>query len=177
MRDKHLRHVNDPARTCQDGCLPGPRPVFHSRRESLAQDNLARPIRMKIKSFQISDVFFLGQTQDLASRMIEIECAPVGIRADHDVWRRLEDGSETVVRCFCSLPLANFALKRIHLFLQLPLGTLQCVVLGLDLDQHLIEGVGQDPDLVATHFVGAHGVVLVVCDRARGARQAGGSDW
>ena len=75
------------------------------------------------------------------------------------------------MRRFGALPLADLALERIHLFPQFPLGTLQCVVLRLDLGQHLIEGVGQDSDLVATHFVCADGIVLVVGDGARGARK------
>ena len=103
--------------------------------------------------------------------LIQIECATVRIRADYDVRRRLEDRSQTVVGRFGALPLADLALERIHLFPQFPLGTLQCVVLRLDLGQHLIEGVGQNSDLVTAHFVCADGVVLVVCDGARGARQ------
>src|SRR4030095_15229022 len=103
--------------------------------------------------------------------MIQIECAAVWICADHDVRRRLEDGSEAVVRRFCALPLADLALKRIHLFLQFLLGTLQCVVLRLDLGQHLIEGVGQDSNIVAAHFVCADRIVFVVCDGARGASE------
>jgi len=39
----------------------------------------------------------------------------------------------------------------------------------LDLGQHLIEGVGQNAYLVAAHFVCADGVVVVICNRTRGA--------
>ena len=41
----------------------------------------------------------------------------------------------------------------------------------LDLDQHLIKGIGQNAHLVAAHFVCANGVVVVVCDRTRGASE------
>jgi hypothetical protein len=57
------------------------------------------------------------------------------------------------------------------LFPQFPLGALQCVVLRLDLRQHLIEGVGQDSDFVPTYFVCANGIVLVVGDGACGASE------
>ena len=55
------------------------------------------------------------------------------------------------------------------------MGTLQRAVLGLDLGQHLIEGIGQNAHFIAANSVCADGIVLVVCDGTRGASEA--EDW
>ena len=127
---------------------------------------------MQIECLCSGNIPVFSYTQYFMPRSIEIEGNATRIGTHHDVGRSFENSREPGLCRFRSFTLADLALERDHLFLQFVLCCLQRAILRLDLRQHLVEGVGQPPYLVAADLRSPHGIVMVVGDRPRYARKA-----